>query len=239
MRGATGGDRGAGAGEGGVRVDDVTDVGVPAALRVDRVLDVGTGQAGILEGLDGARHVHRLAESGVRDRFAELLSPSNYVPLGAGVRQAASDLDQTLDPRDTCQAVVDLVRDRLSYERGTTTGSTTAADALESGSGVCQDFTQGALALRGARGARRPVRGLGVPGACAAARGRRGGAEAAPMGACRGWSHVRPTNSLGTSAVLLDEAQLFTLRCSISRSHQWSMPCSACPTTVKGCSTTA
>ncbi len=93
-----------------------------------------------------------LAEPGVRDRFAELLSPSNYVPLGDRVLQAASTLDQTLGPRDTCDAIVDMVRDRLSYERGTTTVSTTAADALEIGSGVCQDFTHVALALLRSRG---------------------------------------------------------------------------------------
>jgi len=88
----------------------------------------------------------------VRDRFSELLRPSRYVPLDDGVLEAAEALDQTLDPIDTCHAVVAFVRDRMRYERGTTTVSTTAADALMIGSGVCQDFTHVALGLLRARG---------------------------------------------------------------------------------------
>lgn len=93
-----------------------------------------------------------LASPAVRDGHAELLSASVYVPLHGGVLEAAAALDPALDPLDTCAAVVDLVRDRLRYERGTTTVSTTAADALELGSGVCQDFAHVALGLLRARG---------------------------------------------------------------------------------------
>jgi len=93
-----------------------------------------------------------LAEPATRDRFWELLTPSTYVPLSAAVREAAADLDPTLDPLQTCAAVVTLVRERLSYERGTTTVSTTAADALRIGSGVCQDFAHVALGLLRSRG---------------------------------------------------------------------------------------
>ncbi len=93
-----------------------------------------------------------LADAGTRDRFWELLTASAYVPLEGGIRDAAAELDPSLDPRETCGAVVDLVRGRMSYERGTTTVSTTAADALRIGSGVCQDFTHVALALLRCRG---------------------------------------------------------------------------------------
>lgn len=88
----------------------------------------------------------------VRDRYAELLSSSRYVPLGDGVLEAADGLDPTLDPTDTCEAVIAMVRDLLRYERGSTTVSTTAADALKIGSGVCQDFTHVALGLLRTRG---------------------------------------------------------------------------------------
>ena len=88
----------------------------------------------------------------VRDRYSELLSPSRYVPLAYGVLDAARTLDPTLDPLDTCAAVIELVRERMRYERGTTTVSTTAVDALEIGSGGCQDFTHVALGLLRARG---------------------------------------------------------------------------------------
>ena len=87
----------------------------------------------------------------VRDRYSELLSPSRYVPLADGVLEAAGALDDSLDPLDTCAAVVELVRERMRYERGATTVSTTAADALRIGSGVCQDFTHVALGLLRAR----------------------------------------------------------------------------------------
>ena len=93
-----------------------------------------------------------IAGADVRDRYAELLSPSRYVPLDDGVLEAASALDPALDPTDTCHAALALVRDRMTYERGATTVSSTAADALKIGSGVCQDFTHVALGLLRARG---------------------------------------------------------------------------------------
>jgi transglutaminase-like putative cysteine protease len=74
------------------------------------------------------------------------------VPLTGGVTDAAAEIDCTLDPSETCAAVVAWVRTRMQYQRGTTTVSTTAADALEIGSGVCQDFTHVALGLLRARG---------------------------------------------------------------------------------------
>ncbi|MDQ3898868.1 MAG: transglutaminase family protein [Actinomycetota bacterium] len=88
----------------------------------------------------------------LRDQFAEFLAPSRYVPLGDGVQDLAGELGRSLDPGETSHAVVDCVRSHLRYERGTTTVSTTAADALRIGSGVCQDFTHLALGLLRARG---------------------------------------------------------------------------------------
>jgi len=93
-----------------------------------------------------------LASLAVRDCHSELLCASRYVPLNGGVLEAADELDQSLDPMATCEAVVANVRERMRYERGTTTVSTTAADALEVGSGVCQDFTHVALGMLRARG---------------------------------------------------------------------------------------
>jgi len=93
-----------------------------------------------------------LASFAVRDRHAELLRASQYVPLTGGVAEAAGDLDPSLEPLETCAAVVTAVRDRLRYERGATTVSTTAADALEIGGGVCQDFTHVAVGLLRSRG---------------------------------------------------------------------------------------
>jgi transglutaminase-like putative cysteine protease len=93
-----------------------------------------------------------LATPAVRDRHSELLTASRYVPLTGGVAEAAADVDRDLSPLETCAAIVATVRERLRYERGTTTVRTTAADALEIGAGVCQDFTHVALGLLRARG---------------------------------------------------------------------------------------
>jgi transglutaminase-like putative cysteine protease len=93
-----------------------------------------------------------LAGHPVRDRFAELLAASRYVPLGGDLLDVAAGLDHSLDPLATCEATIAAVRDRMRYERGTTTVSTTATDALEIGSGVCQDFTHVALGVLRARG---------------------------------------------------------------------------------------
>jgi len=94
-----------------------------------------------------------LAAGDVRDRFAELLGPSRYVPLDDDeVLAAAAALGDDLDPLEICDAVIGTVRGRLRYERGTTSVSTTAPDALRLGTGVCQDFTHVALALLRTRG---------------------------------------------------------------------------------------
>ena len=93
-----------------------------------------------------------LAAEDICDRFYEFLTPSRYVPLDGGVRELAGELDPSLGPLETCDAVLACVRSHLRYERGTTTVSTTAADAIEIGSGVCQDFTHVAVGLLRAKG---------------------------------------------------------------------------------------
>jgi len=95
-----------------------------------------------------------LAGDGTRDRFADLLAPSYYVGLDAEVADAAVGLADGITPVDACHAVVAAVRSRLTYERGATTVSTRAVDALRLGGGVCQDFTHVALGL---------LRVLGIP----------------------------------------------------------------------------
>jgi hypothetical protein len=54
---------------------------VPAALGVDLVLDVRAGEARVLEGLDRAGDVHRLAEAGVGvDDRGQLGHPGDLLP---------------------------------------------------------------------------------------------------------------------------------------------------------------
>jgi hypothetical protein len=65
VRVAAGVGGGADAFGGGVQVHDVLAVEVAAALGVELVLDMQPGEAGVLELLDGAGHVHGFAEAGV------------------------------------------------------------------------------------------------------------------------------------------------------------------------------
>jgi transglutaminase-like putative cysteine protease len=95
-----------------------------------------------------------LARQEVRDRFAELLNPTANVPIDEYVMTCAEELAGSRDPLDACQQVVGWVRQQLRYERGRTTVSTKATDALRQGAGVCQDFAHVALAL---------LRALGIP----------------------------------------------------------------------------
>ena len=88
----------------------------------------------------------------VQDRFAELLAPTPFVPALADVAPAARC---SQSPAEAVEAAAGWVHDRLAYGKGATNVSTTAADALRIGSGVCQDFAHLTLAV---------LRGMGIPG---------------------------------------------------------------------------
>jgi transglutaminase-like putative cysteine protease len=68
--------------------------------------------------------------------------------------EAGSELAAAGSPLDACLAACERVRAKLRYEQGATTVSSSAADALAEGRGVCQDFAHLALAL---------LRGAGIP----------------------------------------------------------------------------
>jgi len=92
-----------------------------------------------------------LASPAVRDRFAEYLAPTNYVPA---LPDAGPAFDARRSPVDAVEAASGWVHDLLAYGKGTTDVTTTAADALRIGSGVCQDFAHLTLAI---------LRGMGIP----------------------------------------------------------------------------
>jgi transglutaminase-like putative cysteine protease len=92
-----------------------------------------------------------LSSPAVTDGFSELLSPTNYVPALVDV---GPEPDFDRPPVEAVHAAAGWVHDRLSYGKGTTDVTTTAADALRIGSGVCQDFTHLTLAV---------LRGMGIP----------------------------------------------------------------------------
>ena len=86
------------------------------------------------------------------DRFTEYLQPTAYTPVDARVTDAASRLREQASPVDAADVVGSWVRESLRYAPGTTEVHTSALDALDAGSGVCQDFAHLALSVLRAAG---------------------------------------------------------------------------------------
>jgi transglutaminase-like putative cysteine protease len=91
----------------------------------------------------------------VRDRFAELLAPTPYTSSGGnGLADTAREVASCSDPLAAVHAAVDAVRAHLDYDPGSTGVHTTAVEAWDARSGVCQDFAHITLTL---------LRSAGVP----------------------------------------------------------------------------
>jgi transglutaminase-like putative cysteine protease len=98
-----------------------------------------------------------LREDSVRDRYAELLAPTAYAPVAtaeAGLAELAAEVAGCPDPMSAVAATVEAVRGNLGYDSGSTGVRTTAVQAFQARSGVCQDFAHVALML---------LRSAGVP----------------------------------------------------------------------------
>jgi transglutaminase-like putative cysteine protease len=144
-----------------------------------------------------------LDDAAVSDMWCEFLMPSRYVPAdavlakaGTTIRADASSPDQAVD------VAAQWVRDRLSYEPGATTVSTSAVEALARGKGVCQDFVHLALGvLRAASIPARYVSGYLHPHADAPLGGTARGESHAWLEAFVGeWRPVDPTNGSPVAA---------------------------------------
>jgi transglutaminase-like putative cysteine protease len=104
-----------------------------------------------------------LDDPAVRDRHAELLTPSRYVVAEPEVTEVAAGL-RAHPPAEAGRQAVGWVHDTLEYVRGVTQVGTTSAEARAAGKGVCQDFSHLALAvLRAAGLPARYVSGYLVP----------------------------------------------------------------------------
>jgi transglutaminase-like putative cysteine protease len=96
-----------------------------------------------------------LDSSSLRDRYAEYLAATSRTTLTASVLDGLQSLNLPLENvRDTAHAVVDYVRDRVAYVRGSTLVSSTAQEVWEQEEGVCQDLTHVTISL---------LRALGIP----------------------------------------------------------------------------
>jgi transglutaminase-like putative cysteine protease len=95
-----------------------------------------------------------LEDRRVRDRYAELLSPTRYVPVDPRLADIAAEIRARSSPPETVAAALAWVRDQLKYVPGTTGVHTSAIEAWNGGEGVCQDFAHLSLAL---------IRAVGLP----------------------------------------------------------------------------
>jgi transglutaminase-like putative cysteine protease len=73
------------------------------------------------------------------DRW-DYLRESRYVPLDGTIAELAAEAEEPDPTLEHLLHLVELVRGRMTYERGSTTVHTRADEALADGRGVCQDF---------------------------------------------------------------------------------------------------
>lgn len=96
-----------------------------------------------------------VADPDLRDRHCEYLEQSARVEPGAELRTLVGGLrEQAATPGDFARAVCDLIHGEVRYVTGSTEVTTTARDAWQARSGVCQDMTHLALGC---------LRSAGVP----------------------------------------------------------------------------
>ena len=88
------------------------------------------------------------------DPFVEYLQPTAYTPHDVRIVAAGERLVGQCEPRNAPLVVGEWVRESIRYAPGTTEVHTSALEALEAGSGVCQDFAHIAIAV---------LRSAGVP----------------------------------------------------------------------------
>lgn len=95
-----------------------------------------------------------LADRAVRERFAELLAPSRYVPAEPELAELGQSLRAGSTPLEAGLGAAAWTHETLRYEQGATHVHTSSAEARAAGKGVCQDFAHVTLAL---------LRAIGLP----------------------------------------------------------------------------
>jgi transglutaminase-like putative cysteine protease len=95
-----------------------------------------------------------LADRAVRDRFAELLGASTYVPAEPELAEVGHSLRAEPTPVQAGLRAAAWTNETLTYEKGATHVHTSSAEARAAGKGVCQDFAHVTLAL---------LRAVGLP----------------------------------------------------------------------------
>jgi transglutaminase-like putative cysteine protease len=88
-----------------------------------------------------------LGSDDVRDRHAEMLEFTAYIPHDRELAKVARVLRKEKTPRDAVVAACRWVHDHLTYQPGSTGVHTSALEAWEAGKGVCQDYVHLTLLL--------------------------------------------------------------------------------------------
>jgi transglutaminase-like putative cysteine protease len=95
-----------------------------------------------------------IEQPAVAARFVEFLRPTAATAADPRLDRVARDLRRRCTPTDAPAVVGEWARQSMAYAPGTTGVHTSAAEAFEAGSGVCQDFAHLAITV---------LRSMGVP----------------------------------------------------------------------------
>lgn len=95
-----------------------------------------------------------LRADAVRDRWCELLAPTQRTEVDAELQAQATEIRAGRSPAGTAVAVADWVRANVMYRPGSTGVQTAAIEAYHQRSGVCQDLAHLTIGL---------LRAVGIP----------------------------------------------------------------------------
>lgn len=95
-----------------------------------------------------------LKQQDVLDQYTEYLQPTAYTPRDKELARVARRLKVGCDPADAVLAIVNWVREQLTYQPGSTGVHSTATDAWRAREGVCQDYAHVTLVM---------LRSIGIP----------------------------------------------------------------------------
>ena len=127
---------------------------VTATSTVETDSDLAAPGAEAAPGIGAGTAWEVLEDQRFRDLHSEFLSPTQYTGFEPSMASAAAEVADQPDPASAVHRAAELVRDHLTYKSGATGVRTTAAQAWEAKSGVCQDFAHITIAL---------LRQVGVP----------------------------------------------------------------------------
>ena len=126
-------------------VGEHTRLDIEATSTVERTNTVPLPVGGTWEELSDPR---------LRDRLVEFLGLDDRVRPSDELFELVHEARGPRSPRDTAYRVVEVVRQRMTYETGVTNVHSSAQQAWSEGRGVCQDFAHVTIGA---------LRGLGMP----------------------------------------------------------------------------